>query len=251
MIKIVFSFDDGRSDAFEAAKILKQHLLFGSFHVVTGFVDKTFHTYAFGTNRLPLTIDELKQMKEMGMEISSHGDKHIMDKSDFEKSHSKLLSWGLADEKIGFSIPNSKYIEPELKKFINDTQKNISYIRAGRSPKCYSFSSKINYALYHLFKMQTAYDKFNYHNLNNADEKSVPFYSVVITKSIKAKSVVSYLKKHENENKIAILMFHSIVEKAKDKWEYSIKNFNYICSEISNLCAAGKMECHTLKDLFK
>lgn len=233
-MKIVFSFDDGRADFIESSKILSKYGLVGTFHITTGFIDGSFKTDAFGIDRKPLTIQELQQMKKEGMEISSHGDKHVMTSADFIESLRKLKEWGLIDNnRVGFSIPNSKYSTEELEDFISKNKNSLLYVRGGRSPKCYSFISKVNYVFYRFLKFQGAYNSFNKYNLiDNLAGKVI--YSAVITKNVKYKNLISFINKHKKEDKVLVLMFHSVVDVPNNKWEYSKTDFETICKFVSN-----------------
>ena len=86
-MKVCLSFDDGRDDTFKYAfPIIKKHNLTASFHVTTGFIDGTYRGNDFSSLRRPVTIQNLLEMSNYGIEISSHGDKHITDCSDFKNS---------------------------------------------------------------------------------------------------------------------------------------------------------------------
>lgn len=248
-MNVIFSFDDGRSDALDAAKILHSYGLVGTFHVTTGFIDGTFNTIVFGKNRKSINIDELAQMKKLGMEISSHGDKHILDYNDFKTSLDKLNNWRLIDgSKAGFSIPNSEYDLNQLNEFLSKCGESLLYVRGGRSPKCYTFLSKINYVLYQITKLQFFYNKFNKFNLNDSSKNNLLF-SVVVKKNIKPNNVLKFINKYCYTDKTLVLMFHSIVDKATNKWEYSTKKFKIICNGVSSLKNNGKIQCCTFVDL--
>lgn len=249
-MKIVLSFDDGRSDAYEAYKILKQHNLVASFHITTGFIDGSFKTNQFGIDREPLTIEQLKEMSQNNMGISSHGDKHIMDYKDFSTSITKLNNWGKNTEKYGFSVPNSDYKKESLSNFINDNKTKLSYVRVGRNPKCYTLISKINYAIYHLFKFQFAYNYFNKFNLIN-DINKWELYSLVIKSDTKTKSLIKFINKYKNTNNTLIIMLHSIVDKSRNKWEWSISNFVKLCKYLKEEQDKNNIKVLTLEELTK
>ena len=233
-MKVCLSFDDGRDDAYYAFKILKEKSLVASFHVATGFIDGSFVTDSFGIGRKPLTIEQLKEMKANGMDISSHGDRHVMEDIDFSVSVKKLREWNLVDKrkKIGFSVPNSQFTEDELKRFISNNEVELSYIRVGRSPKCYSFFSKVNYALYHLFHFQCFYNSFNKHNLiQNIDKYHL--YSLVLTSDVRVKNVIKFIEKSKNKNAVLVIMVHSVIEKPQNKWEYSSLEFKKLVDYLS------------------
>ena len=236
-MNVVFSFDDGRSDAYLAHSILKKYNLVGSFHITTGFIDGTFQTKVFGDNRTPLSVTQINEMSRNGMDISSHGDRHIMETTDFRVSLNKLKSFGLNFSKIGFSIPNSRSDSKTIMNFIEDNKFYLSYIRVGRSEKCYLFISKIRYFLYHILHFQTFFNHFNKHNVFESVDR-FKINSLVVLKDSKSKNIMRFIKNYKDTNKTLVLMFHSIVEKPKDKWEYSIKEFEDICKYVSqNACS--------------
>ena len=240
-MNIVFSFDDGRSDAYHAFEILKKHGLTGSFHITTGFIDGSFSTEAFGEGRKPLKIDQLLEMAKSGMDISSHGDKHLMDEDDFSISLRKISNFCGPKEKIGFSVPNSKYSESELLTFKNKTLSRLSYIRVGRSKKCYSFWMKVCYVLYHRFHLQSSFNLFNKHNLLNEINK-FEIHSLVVLSDTSSKNLISFIDKYKGTKATLVLMFHSIVDTPSNKWEYSGKDFDDICSFVSKNCTIKTLE---------
>ena len=230
---IVLSFDDGRKDAFLAYKVLKKHNLVGTFHICTGFVDGTYVTDNFGKNRKPLTIEDLHIMKQDGMEICSHGDRHTMDTGDFVNSLSKLYKWGVASKKVGFSVPNSDYTPESIQEFVNDNIDRLNYIRVGRSSKCYSFIMKLCFAAYRVFHLQLLFNIFNKYNVIS-DFNKYNIVSIVIRKDTRWKHIKRFVDKYDRSNNLVVLMFHSIVDKPQGKWEYSIKHFERLCAFLSN-----------------
>lgn len=247
-MRICFSFDDGRSDSYLASLILNEYSLKGTFHITTGFIDGTYITDEFGTNMSPLSILQIKEMLSKGMEISSHGDKHITNSIDFKISSRKISEWTGLD-KVGFSVPNSKGSKTELLNFINDNKNHLLYLRSGRNLKCYSFSSKFFYFCYHyLIRLQFFYNHFNKHNLMFDIDKTL-LYSVVITRDIKLTSVTRFIKKYSHSDYTLILMFHSICEKPTNKWEWDIGSFRKLCCFVSRLVQQGLVQCKRIDEL--
>lgn len=248
-MKIALTFDDGRKDSYIASKIMFDCNLKGTFYVTTGFIDGTLKTNAFGKNRESLSVEDLKKMNEMNMEISSHSDSHIMTTDDFKTSIKKLCKFGIhkSDCKIGFSIPNSKYSKNELKEFVNDNSDQLMYVRAGRDQKCYSLFSKMLYVLFHLFKFQFLYNNFNCNNVvKEKDLEQFLIPSIVIKKDIRAKNIIKFIEKNKEKDSIIVFMFHSIVEKPKDKWEWNINDFKMLCNFLS---LNKNVECDTLLNI--
>lgn len=246
---VCLSFDDGRSDAFYSAfPIMLSTNIVGTFHITTGFIDGTFRTNAFGRDRKPLRIESLQEMKNNKMEISSHGDKHIMETRDFLISISKIREWELGLQKIGFSVPNSKYDDKSLSEFIKKNREHLSYVRVGRHPKCYSLNSKIHYFVYHYlvrnYKSFLAFNKFNINKMISSC-----FYSIVVKRDIKPKHICNFIKDNMSENGIIVLMFHSIMDFPSNDWEYGADNFKYICSFIQKMQNDGKITNMTLQEI--
>lgn len=232
-MKLVFTFDDGRIDSFEASQILKKHGICGSFFITTGFVDGSFKTTAFGDNREPLTREMLLKIKNDGHEIASHGDKHLTNCDDFEISYRKLREWKLCDQKVGFSVPNSKASFDELVSFYNNEKTRISYIRTGRNERCYTFLNKVRYVLFRFFKFQFLFNRFNKPNLIFNSSEPPFFNSVVVKSNIKPKTITNFLEKYSSLDCILVLMFHSVVDKPTNVWEYSEDAFETICEYAS------------------
>jgi len=240
-MNIVFSFDDGRDDAYNAYLILKKYKLVGSFHITTGFMDGTFKTDAFGEKRKPIKVEHLLEMSNDGMDISSHGDRHIMDSDDFNVSLEKLEKIGISKQKFGFSVPNSEFTLPQLNFFRDNNIGSLSYIRVGRSKKCYSFLNKVNYFLYHIFHFQYFYNHFNSNNLmDNIDKYFIN--SLVVLSDTKPVNLIKFIDKYKGTNKTLVLMFHSIVELSSNKWEYSSTDFDKICEFVSRNCDCVSLE---------
>lgn len=240
-MNIVFSFDDGRDDAYNASKILSKYGLTGSFHITTGFIDGSFLTDAFGGKRKPLTVDELVEMVKNKMDISSHGDRHVMDSEDFIVSCGKLSKFCGFTGKVGFSVPNSQYSEDELLSFRNENATKLSYIRVGRSKKCYSLIMKAQYVLYHLFHLQIFFNLFNKNNILK-DINKFEINSLVVLSDTRSKNLIKFIEKYKDLNATLVLMFHSIVENPSDKWEYSTKDFEKICDYVSKNCCVKTLE---------
>lgn len=231
-MRIILSFDDGRYDAYDAYKILFEYKLKASFHITTGFIDESFITDCFGINRKHLSINQLNEMYSNGMDISSHGDKHITNTTDFITSINKFKQWRIIKNKYGFSVPNSNYTEGLLEQFIKDNINYIKYVRVGRSDKCYTLLSKIHYVLYKIFKNQYSYNQFNKHNLiDNINKYKIN--SLVIKDYVKVKNLINFIDKYKNSDSTLVIMFHSIVDNPINQWEWSTSNFTKLCEYLN------------------
>lgn len=247
-MNLFLSFDDGRIDFYKNVfPILKKYSQNATLHITTGFIDGSFKTNDFGITRQPVTFDQLLEMKRFGIGISSHGDKHILDINDFLVSNKKMVTWGLFTEhdKIGFSVPNSKYTKSEIDNFIQINREKLKYVRVGRNPKCYRLMSKVSYFFYHhIVQNQLSYNLFNRNNVLSNDD-SLLIYSIVIKKDCMLKHIEHFLLKYAKKQVNVVLMFHSIVEKACDAWEWNIDDF----AKLIEFCLDNDIKIKRLEDL--
>ena len=247
---ICLSFDDGREDTYlYAFPILKKTGLTASFHVTTGFVDKTYHGNDFSSLRTPVTKDNLIEMFSEGIEITSHGDRHITDASDFLNSIDKLNSWGIKKSKYGFSVPSSNYTTESLSDFIKITKSKLDYIRVGRSKKCYSFLNKIKFVMYKWLKIQMCYNSFNKHNIIFEPNKHrFCLHSLVVLNYTKASSLCRFIEKYKSSNGTLIIMLHSILPHSSSRWEWNATEFELLCNYIAN---TKEINCLTIEEALK
>ena len=229
MNRVFITFDDGRKDNFANAFLtLKDASLKATFFVTTGFIDGTFVTNDFGEGRAPLSVQELQIMKDGGMEIGCHGDKHITEINDFDIAFQKLQNWGLISERCSFSLPNSLIDRKTFLEFSEKCSPRITNIRGGRDEGCYSFFKKSAFATLRLIETYHAYSYFNKPNILRGAEKRCPWPSLVIRKEDKLSLLCRFLSSMPKDSSI-ILMFHSIVEKPESTWEWSLSNFKGFC----------------------
>lgn len=237
MIKIVFSFDDGRLDNYyHAFKILKKHNLPATIHITTGYIDGTWTPpSSWASSEGPLKIDQILEMEKSNIEFSNHTDKHQYSIDDILTSHSKTISLGIKAFR-GVSIPNSQVDVGRLNEDNIIDKFGYKYVRLGRNPKCYTFLSKLSYITYNLFKIPYFYYFFNKHNIN--DDGAMYLYSIVIKQDDDVKFIKYFLNKLVTSNKdcIIVFMFHSILPKNSsyycDKWAFDEIKFDSICAVI-------------------
>lgn len=259
---VTLSFDDGREDTYRTTyKIMKKYGLTGTIHVVTGYVDGTWIPKKWCTAKGAITVEQLKEMKDYGFEISSHGDTHITEKQDLLESIRKLRDWELIGGKVGFSIPNSQLSEQEKRKFAEYLAHNsVAYMRGGRNPLCYSFKSKVFYGLYTITKIQMFYDLFNKPNWINASENfkvnKYNLFSVVVRYEDNPSVVVKFIKNNCHESNWVILMIHGIQEKnedtyGKDPWCWDLEKFEQLCKELKFMSDDGELSVRPILDVIK
>ena len=199
MAFLSFSFDDGRDDNYRVAfKIMKEYNLKGTIHVTTGFVDGSWKPQDWYSAGHPITLDKLREMRDNGFEISSHGDKHISNEKDLLTSIDKLKKMALIENTVGFSVPGSLLDGEEKNAFIQIIKKNnIAYMRCGRNPQCYSLKNKIYFVLYSITKIRYFYYRFNTLNCIDTGKpiNRYNLYSVVVRKEDDPALILDFFKK--------------------------------------------------------
>ncbi|MEA4971559.1 MAG: polysaccharide deacetylase family protein [Candidatus Metalachnospira sp.] len=240
---VTFSFDDGRSNNYEAAEILSSYGYQGTFHITTGYVDGTWKSpTGWKSAGTPLSIEQVISLRNQGHEISLHGDKHLTEKEDFSVAYSKLEQWGVIKkcEHIGFSLPNSQVDKFVLSTFIQSLKDSpLLYIRCGRHPNSTSFYKKIFYAIYRVSGNALAYQIFNSQNYNDLNViNRFSLYSVVVKASDTPGNLIKYTA-NLPDNSYVIFMMHSILNNTdslygSDSWYWDKKNLIQICNMIQN-----------------
>jgi len=259
---VSLSFDDGREDTYRTTyQVMKRYGFRGTIHVVTGYVDGTWMPEKWCTAKGAITVEQLKEMKDYGFEISSHGDKHITEKHDLLESIRKLRNWGLVEEDVGFSIPNSQLSEQIRKEFTEDlVNHGVAYMRGGRNPLSYSLKSKVFYGLYTISKLQWFYDLFNRHNWidlhKNCSLNKYDLFSVVIRYEDHPGMIAKFIKSHFNKSNWVILMIHGIQEKnedtyGKDPWCWDLNKFEQLCKHLKLMSDVGEISVRPILEVIK
>lgn len=259
---VSLSLDDGREDTYRMAyKIMKKYGLTGTIHVVTGYVDGSWIPENWYTAKGAIKVEQLKEMKDYGFEISSHGDKHITEEQDFLESIRKLRKWELIEDKVGFSIPYSKLSEQDRDKFSECLVNNrVTYMRGGRNPLCYSLKSKVFCGLYTITKIQFFYDLFNKHNWmdlsKNCKIYKYNLFSVVIRYGDPPDMIVKFIKSKVNRSKWVILMIHGIQEKnedtyGQDPWCWDLDKFEQLCGQLKFMSDSGEISIKPIMDVIE
>lgn len=229
MSRVFITFDDGRKDNYEKAYHLLNKLgLKATFFVTAGFIDGSFKTDDFGKGRLPLSLEELAEMKASGMEIGSHGDRHVTDANDFDVAFGKLASWGLIGKRCSFSLPRSIEDKTTFPAFLNHCAPMLSNVRGGRDSTCYSFLRKLAFLSLRIKQTYPAYSYFNKPNVLHPGERRCAYPSIVVRKEDKVPLLCRFLNDLPPCSEV-ILMFHSIVDEPSTTWEWSTNNFADLC----------------------
>lgn len=252
---VTLSFDDARADTYRVAySIMKKYGIVGTIHTTTGWVDGSWtpNNWDSAMNG-PMTVEQLQECFKMGFEITPHGDKHVTEEKDLERSIEKLKEWQVVRDRIGYSFPDSieqKGIEDILSKC------SIEYARKGRSNKCYTLPMKGMYLVQNYTGSIGSFKVFNKHNtICKPIRDRYRLSSTVIKKNTRAKQVIGLLEETIQTGGWNILMLHSILEPndrgyGKDSWYWDSKEFEILCRWLKGAQSRG-IEVVTLQDGYR
>jgi peptidoglycan/xylan/chitin deacetylase (PgdA/CDA1 family) len=245
---------------------MKKYGLVSTCHVITGFIDGTWKPPEWATCNGSVTIEQLLQMKNCGHEISSHGDRHISEIDDFNKSIAKLGSMNLSGSDAGFAIPGSNTSGDHFAEFTNHLKKhNHHYIRGGWHKKIQaSIVTYANHILYRFLGFQFCYQQVNKWNVINLD-REIPRYllpSLVIFCRDKPQKLIRFIENLQNKNKYKnknvwlIIMLHGILDTnephyGKDLWCWSTEKFDILCAYLSKHQQKGALTVKTIASQFE
>lgn len=239
MKRVVFSFDDGRIDTYtNAYPILKKYKMPFTLNVCTDFVEHPEKYSCFGSaDNKSVSVDNLLEMQQNGVEIACHGHLHLNTKEDVLDNISALARMGLDVNNIGFASPNSEIREEnadEVLGLVNDGY--IAYIRSGiqvrREGLLFSVLSLAERKLH---------SPLLFYNLNKRciirDAKQKILLSVGIHKAVTLKQLLGFVEKMK-DGEAVIFMFHSILNKTdvgygRDNWYFDSEQFEQLCKSLS------------------
>ena len=191
MKKIIFSFDDGRKDTFSVAfQTIKKIGLTATINVASDFIEHPNDYNCFSSaNDKPMSIDELKTVKQYGIEIACHGHKHINDVNDLIENIDCLRRWGLISNNVGFASPFSKISKSNLMN-IDSLLSNgtIAYIRSGRQVRREGFLYSCLYFLMDRTKSKRLFYALNKRSFISPVNSSF-YYGISITKNTTLKQI--------------------------------------------------------------
>ena len=239
MKKVIFSFDDARWDTYDRAfHILKKYNFSFTVNVVTDFVlhQEKYKNFPSANNK-SMTVEQIKDLQNQGVEIACHGHTHKNTKNDILDNINFLKKMDIDVENIGFASPNSEITESnseDVKSLINDGK--LLYIRSGiqvcREGVMYSFFTFLE----RMFRSSFLFYKLNKKNIIcNLDDILM---SVSITKRTTVNQII-YLINMMDDDETVILMFHSVLYKndkgyGVDNWFYDGEKFEELCMKLSN-----------------
>lgn len=255
---IVFTFDDGREDNYSVAfPIMKKYKLTGTIFITTGYIDGTWQKdESWKSAEKPLLVNQIVELKDNGWEIGLHGDRHITNYYDTQKSIEKMDKWIGTQNAYGFSMPNSVANKSELNDFINKSGSKIKYIRVGRKTNSHTFSSMLLYFSYRVLRIKKGYYLFNKNNINNLDNiNRTSIFSIVVRKEDNPKMIVQFIKSLPT-NCLIVFMFHSIIDKDSqyfnsDPWCWNASFFENFCKFVDKMRNENEIVVKKLEDVIQ
>ena len=233
---VSLSFDDARIDNYENAfPILEKNGIKATFHIITGFVDGSKNVH-ISKGYHPCSIDNIIDMFNHGHEISSHSDDHSVNFDSVMLSFEKLAKWHVLTG-YSLSLPHSDdtfLFDERVKNF------EFKYIRTGKNNDRMSLFNKSLFGLYSLTKNPLFYSFYNRININYFPNINVnKLVSIPVKMDDDVKTIIHLIDKYKDKDVWIILMFHSILDDSEqrlknDKWSWSTKNFEILCSYLSN-----------------
>lgn len=125
---IILTFDDGYDDNYQAYKLLKKNGMLGTFYIISNYIDRAGH----------LTLEQVTEMSESGMEIGSHTMNHPdLSNISEEKLSSEIIESKARLEEIvkkpveSFCYPAGKYNLDVVKMVENAGYKTATTTKTG------------------------------------------------------------------------------------------------------------------------
>ena len=254
---IALTFDDGREDNVSVAyPIMARYGLTATLFVTTGYLDGTWtRDPAWAYSGEPMTIDQLRLLRDAGWEIGLHGDWHRTSLEDWQSALAKLKSWGFDTRHIGCSLPNSQVDEQEIQHIVHTLgSETIAYIRRGRACDTKKIGNRILFAMYTYMKSSWAYRRFNRGNVMRLPiENRTKVYSVVVRHEDDPRMILGLIDALA-EDSLCVLMLHSILPEehrnyGREPWNWSAARFEQLCSGLRE--RKGQFQMNTLKEIVK
>lgn len=244
---IALTFDDGREDnASVAYPIMARYGLTATLFVTTGYLDGTWtRDPAWAYSGEPMSVDQLRLLRDAGWEIGLHGDWHQTSLEDWQSALEKLRQWGFNTARIGCSLPNSRVDEQEIQRIVCTLgPETVAYIRRGRACDTRHPGNRILFAMYTYMKSTWAYRRFNRENVMTlpvSDETRI--YSVVVRHEDDPQMILK-LADAMAENSLCVLMLHSILPEThenygKEPWNWSTARFEQLCTGLQARASQG------------
>lgn len=256
---IALTFDDGREDnASVAFPILQRYGMAATLFVTTGYLD---HTWTRDPEWIysgePMTIEQLRLLRDGGWEIGLHGDRHRTSLEDWQSALAKLGCWGFETARIGCSLPNSRVDEQELQRIVRTLgPETIAYIRRGRGCDTKRFGNRLLFAMYTYMNSSWAYRRFNRENVMSLPVADGTKVCSVVVRHEDHPQMLLRLADAMAEDSLCVLMLHSILPEdhpnyGRDPWNWSAARFEQLCVGLQARSGGNSCCVQTLNHLLR
>lgn len=241
MIKIAFSFDDGRKDSVRMFfDILKPRNIPFTINVTTGYINKSIDIVDYPSLNEPMNISDLIRFNnESLIEISGHGRKHNNDCQNFIDGINDLKNVLKLNDKIGIASPQCRFDLSKLGEFKKVFDKNdILYLRTGDRFYKNKYIKKALRKVNRILKNSFIY-YYVYKDSYVEKEDNYVLHSAIVTRYDTLDNMKYFVNRAIKENKSFVLMFHSILKPGEDfyndtySWDY--QNFVDFCDFLKEL----------------
>ena len=253
---ISFSFDDGRRDAYtNAYTLFKKFGCSFTVNVVTDFVENPskYTNFASGNNQ-PMTVENILECQENGIEIACHGHTHKNTAADIIENIRHLSEMGVRTDGIGFASPNSLLsIRNRNDEGIWDLVENgtVSYVRSGIEVRREGLFYTGLALLEKYTHSKALFCKLNKRNIFTADGGR--FLSSVTVKSYTGVGQIKALVNAMKDGDKLVLMMHSIAR--KDDPGYGVDNYYWDYDKAAELleyfCGRDDIRVMTTREMIE
>lgn len=255
MIKIVFSFDDGRNDNYRLfMQLFVKYNLPSTINITTDYVLKDFDKGIIPCDNTPLSKEMLNHLDNNHLfEIAGHGKQHCNDFQNLLDGVTELRN--ICSSKIeGIASPCSKLTE----KKIIDSKKlflinGISYIRLGDRIISFILLKKILRKINRIFLHSPLIFTWIYEQTFIDQKDDFILYSVPVLKTDTVSEILALIKRAVKKDKNLILMFHSVLKKGEPEynsnWSWDWNKFERLIFKVNDMQKQKLLQVTTTQNL--
>lgn len=241
---VTLSFDDGREDFYRVSyPIMRERGLLATFHLVTGWIEGRWQPPTTegwrSTVSGPMTLEQVIECHEYGIEMSAHGDMHDNSEQNIYDCVTKLKEWGVSrnGQVDGFASPGS-VLTPSRRPLMEPWFKNagLTHARSGMADGAVTGQDIIN-------------------NNDYPPEQDYRLTSIIITDTTKIEQVIPALVDAIENKRWTIIMLHSVLNPGDpgygtDNWWWDVEKFTQLCDWIASVPDENLLKV-TMRDGFQ
>lgn len=256
MIKVAFSFDDGRKDTYRAYfEIMKKMDIPMTLNTTLGYIERFIDEKDYPSMNEPLSCDELNNLiADENVEIAAHGYKHNNEADNLLLGIDKLNDILNRNNQYvrGIASPQSKLHYDEIMELKYEFDKRgINYFRTGDRKNEMSFVKRAVRKINRKLNIPLLYYYADAPQFMKNDDEYI-YYSNCILKNTSLKELEYTVKRLVNQQQFkgCILNFHSILKPGEpfydDLYSWDYDKFNKLCEFLCFMKVNGKIDiCKT------